>query len=298
MIARRRFISGPVPVVLVTLLFLLSLLSVPAGADTSRTKILGYNVLITGTLTLARASMEGRLTSWRDALETFGWGGLAGGGFYQSKRMIAEGRFESASILSNLSYSMVENASLGRNPFVRLGYSVGPLRVHYNTPFYGYRHTRFDLDYSLAQTVAFGIALSISDGNDISFENGQFVLRSETVISRNEEGVVLGANAGYFNVLSPGYQQPSSDVYRHEFIHGVQSMQVASTSWEPYYRQDDAEPWRRGPQRVSWAGFSGWRLESNNLGVLLTQPAEYHRDPQEIEAWNLAQGQDPPVLSE
>lgn len=283
----------------IVLLISLSLLFVPvrdAPADTSRTRILGYNVLITGTLTLVRSTLEGRLRSWNDAAEAFGWGAAAGGGFYGSKRLVAEGHFESATVLSNLSYSMVENASLGRNPVGRLGYSVGPLRLHYNTPLYDHRHSHFSLDYSVAQTVALGIALSINDGNDIQFENGQFVLRSDTVIDRDEEGVILGANVGYFNVLSPGFQKSSSDVYRHEFIHGVQSMQVASTSWEPYYWQDDRRPWEDPPDRPAWVDFSGWRFESNNLGVLVTQPSEYHRDPMEIEAWNLTQGQDPPVL--
>lgn len=251
---------------------------------------------MTGTLTLARATLEGRLKSWSHAMRIFGWGGLAGGTFYGSKRLIAEGEFEEASVLSNLSYSMVENAAYGRGPLDRVGYSVGPVRLHYNTPFYDYRRTHFDFDYSLAQTVALAVALSISDGTDINFENGQFVLRSESVIDRDEEGVILGANAGYFSVLSPGYQSPSSDVYRHEFIHGVQSMQVASTSWEPYYWTDDRDPWSDPPDTISWTGFAGWRIEGNNAGVLLTEPGEYHRDPREIEAWNLAQGEDPPVV--
>jgi hypothetical protein len=267
----------------------------PARTETSNETILGYNLLITGTLTVIRGTLEGTIHSVPGALRSFGWGALAGGGFYQAKKMVADGEYHSGLILSNLSYSLAENAARDRNPIAKVGYSVGPIRLHYNSSFSQSRAPPFTLDYSLAQTLALGVALSSNDGTNITFENGLFVLRSEDVIDSGEDGITLGSNVGYFTILSKGYHQDPA-VYKHEFIHGIQSMQFASTSWEPYYRSSVSPDhgWYYPGQSLNW--FDGWRLETTNLGVDLSEPDAYHRRPVEIEAWNLVQGSDPPKL--
>lgn len=297
-------------IVLVLLFFFCPVFLTPKPADaTSDEQILTYNVLITGTLNVLRSTLEGDVDSWEDGVRVFAWGGVGGAGFYEAKQEIAEGDYSEGMVLSNLSYSIVENSAEGHHPLSSLGYSVGPLRFHYNTLYHPSPRGHVSVDYSLTQTLAFGLALSINEGDDISFEHGQFVLRSEEDIGGDdEENVVLGANVGYFNILSPGSHSKDSNVYRHEFIHGVQSMQIASTSWEPFHESgygdkgwfDDTGFFGISPAMpssdtsVNWVAFDGWRVESTNILVDLAEPSDYDRNLEEIEAWKLTEGEDPP----
>lgn len=253
-----------------------------AAAD--RQRIATLNIAATSAFTFAgclvQARMQKRPMTRRLAGRCAAAGAVAGTGFYQAKRLAADGHITTGWILANLSSSLVENTTAGEHPLSRIGYTFGPFRLRLATPADVQRESLVDVDVSVTETGF--LVRAIGDADDIDVRDG--MIWFETRAPQTENGVTFH---GYTWGIYPGaWSGARESTWRHEAVHAMQSLQLDSVD-------PPALTLHRKPRPV--------RLRHVRLGALnfvdnvsFANFVSYEDRWGEIEAYRLVDDRDPP----
>lgn len=238
-----------------------------------------YNVAGQATFTLLKGVIQGKVKSFKDVTRTLFYGSVAGYGFYQSKKIIGNGHITSGLLLASLSASISENAALGRHPLSHIGYTLGPARIEFATPFADEPAAIVNL--SVIPRELAGFVRSIKEGSRLSFRNGMFVFTAADGIQPR----ALGWTRGMFPTVTQNHQ--TGYVYNHETIHVVQNIQAMSLSPEPLVNSEMGF----GQSKPKLFAFSGMRMNFLGLGMDLfaDKLQAYETNIYEMEAYHFAQ---------
>jgi hypothetical protein len=201
------------------------LLAIPARA-VDRQQIATVNIAATSLFTFLGCVVQGKLQkrvqTGRDAARCLAAGGAAGIGFYQAKRLVADGDITTGWLVANLATSVVENTAAGEHPFGRIGYTFGPFRLRFATPADRARESYVDLDLSVVETGF--LARMLIDADDVDVRDG--MLWWETDERLTEDGRAFN---GYTWGLYPGvWTRAGERTWNHEAVHAVQALQLDS----------------------------------------------------------------------
>lgn len=189
-------------------------------ADNS-TKIKLWNIGGTAIMTLSRGLLEGKVKSVKDVMKMLFYGVVSGYGFYQSKKLISNGKVFPGVLLANVSASVVENVATGKHPLSRIGYSIGFMRVN----LYPFKSKFINFDFSPKDVVSLFISLKIT--KKIVFKNGLISFEAE---KKFEDGI------GWCSGIYPTIVLNTKEyVYNHEVVHMVQNLQLMIFSYEPFF---------------------------------------------------------------
>jgi hypothetical protein len=213
-------------------------------------KYLTYNVGLTSVFTLVGAMVQHQVKSPRDIARHLLAGAGAGAGFYEAKRIAGAGRTTEGWIIANAVSTVVENTVSGERAFGRIGYTVGPFRIRFATPFAKKAVARVEADWSVAETIF--LVLARHDGDHVRIRHGLIAVDRDTPWpTKDLNGFFGGRTNGVFPGVSPG--QPST-TWWHETIHAIQCQQIDSL--EPPAFPLDGNPDRPAPQRLFAFGMS------------------------------------------
>jgi hypothetical protein len=220
---------------------LVLLLALPARAA-DRQQITTVNVAATSLFTFLGCVVQGKLqkrvTTGRDAARCFAAGGAAGLGFYQAKRLVADGDITTGWLVANLATSVVENTAAGEHPFSRIGYTFGPFRLRFATPADRARESYVDLDLSLVETGF--LARMLIDADDVDIRDG--MLWWETDERLGEGDRVFN---GYTWGLYPGvWKRARESTWNHEAVHAIQALQLDSVEPPAFTLGRNRQPFR------------------------------------------------------
>lgn len=271
-----------VPVRVISIILAVILAAPLSAAD--RDRIAGINVAATSALTflgcLVQARLQNRAMTRGLAGRCVAAGAVAGGGFYQAKRLAAQGDITTGWIVANLATSVVENTTAGEHPLSRIGYTFGPFRLRVVTPADAKRESFVDLDVSLTETGF--LVRAINDADDIDVRDG--MIWFETRDPERSDGFTFH---GYTWGIYPGaWTGARPETWRHEAVHAVQAMQLDSI--EPPALTFDRKPrfFRLRHLRLGAAHF----VENVSTGNLV----DYGDRWSEIEAYRLVDDAEPP----
>jgi hypothetical protein len=258
------------------------LISLPTRA-VDRQQIATVNIAATSLFTFLGCVVQGRLQkrvqTGRDAARCFAAGGAAGIGFYQAKRLVADGDITTGWLLANLSTSVVENTAAGEHPFSRIGYTFGPFRLRFATPADRAHESYVDLDLSVVET-AF-LARMIIDADDVDVRDG--MLQWETDQRLSEGGQVFN---GYTWGIYPGaWTRARESTWNHEAVHAIQALQLDSVEPPALTLGRDRKPFR-----IRYVRAGAVNLTDN----LFWGAHAYQERWVEIEAYRLVDDRKPP----
>lgn len=240
-----------------------------------------YNVAGQAAFTLLKGVIQGKVKNFKDVVKTLFYGSVSGYGFYQSKKMIGKGHITPGVLLANLSASISENAALGRHPLSHIGYTLGPARIEFATPFA--HEPAAIVNLSVIPRELAGFVSCLKEGSRLSFRNGMFVFTASNGIQPR----ALGWTRGMFPTVLENHQ--SDYVYNHETIHVVQNIQSMSLSPEPLLISE------RGfsQSKPKLFAFSGLRMNFLGLGMDLfaDKVQSYSTNIYEVEAYHFARKQ-------
>jgi hypothetical protein len=200
-------------------------LALPAHA-VDRQRIATVNIAATSLITYAscvvQAKLQKRSTTRRDAARCLSAGAVAGAGFYQAKRLAADGDVATGWIVANVSSSIVENTTAGEHPLARLGYTFGPLRMRFVTPFDRAKESYVDVDLSLVETGF--LARMLIDQDDVDIRDGMIWWETEQRLNEGDR-IFTGYTWGVY----PGvWRRARQSTYNHEAVHAIQAVQTDS----------------------------------------------------------------------
>lgn len=274
--------SVAAPTRALSLALILFLASPAQAAD--RTRIAGINVAATSAFTflgcLVQARLQNRAMTRGFAGRCIAAGAVAGGGFYQAKRLAAQGDITTGWIVANLATSVVENTTAGEHPLSRIGYTFGPFRLRVVTPADTERESLVDLDVSLTETGF--LVRAIDDADDIDVRDG--MIWFETDEPERSDGFTFH---GYTWGIYPGaWSDARPETWRHEAIHAMQAIQLDSI--EPPALTFDRKPrfFRLRHLRLGALHF----VENVSTGNLVSYEDRWG----EIEAYRLVDDIEPP----
>lgn len=282
---------------LAALVLALSCARIAAAGDVDRAKIRNYNIALTPVFTLASAIVQHRVHSVRDALYQLGFGAAAGASYYEAKRMTGSGRATAGWLLTNATASVVENVTSGEHPIGRFGYTVGPFRLRFATPYARQAIARIEMDWSLAETIDFGQALR--EFHQFGFRNGILATDRDRDCWPNPDlngafycGVTYGVFPGVTKHLPSTLRKEPEVLWHHELIHAEQSQQLDSVE-PPIYTfgggRDPSRPLRFFAVRHVRVGFT-------QALDIPTYNRPYEERWGEIEAYAFAERTPVPVL--
>lgn len=199
------------------LIFIFSIIFKPLPVSAASDSQIKYsNIGCQAVLSLFTRVIEGKVKTKKDVLEALIGGGISGYGFYEAKRSAGNGHLFFGVLLANLSASIAENVAHGDGPLDYVGYTIGPFRIHAATPFLFAPPARFDIELSGTQTVTF-ISTMLAYKNPV-FRYGMIVFEED-----GKFGDYPGITEGCFPAIRKGAYPY---VWRHEFIHAFQSLQI------------------------------------------------------------------------
>lgn len=234
---------------------LLILFSISIYAATSTQIKLG-NIGGTAITTLLRGVLQGKVKSFKDVVKTLFYGGVSGYGFYQSKKLISDGKIFPGVLLANVSASVVENIAMGKSPLSRIGYTFGFVRMNVYMPF-----KKINFDFSPKDMVTFAVSLKYS--NKIIFRNGMVSFKAK---EKFEDAI------GWCNGIFPTVVENKGHI-EHEIIHMIQNLQLMAISYEPFFHGKKFHLFEIRTQTFN----IGFELINNNF-------FSYENDIREIEA--------------
>jgi hypothetical protein len=258
------------------------LLALPSRAA-DRQQIATANVAATSLFTFLGCVVQGKLQkrvqTRRDAARCFAAGAVAGAGFYQAKRLVADGDIATGWLVANVASSVVENTTAGEHPFGRIGYTFGPFRLRFATPADRTRESYLDVDLSVVE-IGF-LSRMLIDADDVDIRDG--MLWWETNERRAEEGRVF---TGYTWGVYPGvWSGARRRTWNHEGIHAVQALQLDSVE-PPALTLDRGKQ----PVRIRYVRAGAVNLTDN----LFWGSQAYEQRWVEIEAYRLVDDRKPP----
>ena len=244
-----------------------------------RQRIATINVAATSLFTYLSCVVQKKVKSWRDAGRCFAAGAVAGVGFYQSKRLAADGHITRAWLVANAATSLVENTTAGEHPLSRLGYTFGPLRLRVVTPFDREQESLVDVDVTAVE-IGY-LARAIGDADDVDIRDG--MIWWETRDRLVEDDRIF---TGYTWGIYPGLWERARDATRnHEAVHAIQSLQLDSVD-PPAFTEEE------GRRLIRIRHFRLGALNFADNVYYGTRP--YHDRWGEIEAYRFADDTSPP----
>lgn len=264
-------------------LALVIFLALPSSAA-DRAQIAGINVAATSAFTflgcLVQAKLQKQAMSRGLAGRCLAAGAVAGGGFYQAKRLAAQGHITTGWLVANVAESVVENTTAGEHPLSRIGYTFGPFRLRVVTPADRKRESLVDLDVSLTETGF--LVRAMGEADDIDVRDG--MIWFETNEPQREDGMTFH---GYTWGIYPGaWIGAREGTWRHESIHAIQSLQLDSV--EPPALTFDHKPRMFRLRHVRLGAFNF--IDNVSTGNLV----DYEDRWSEIEAYRLVDDREPP----
>jgi hypothetical protein len=262
----------------------LALVAMNASAASER-RIRSINVGAQAVMTLVRGAVQHNVHSLADAGRCLGAGAAGGYGAYEAKILVRNGHVQQGWLLANAAASLSENAAAGKRPWAQLGYTFGPLRL---------RVAAFDrgadaysyVDVSAIEAIALVYAKRNNDA--MHFRSGLVAFERHTPYPpRNGSGPYAGYTFGIY----PGvYTNTAPDVWHHEVIHAIQSLQADAV--EPSFARLTLHPAPSAKRRI--IRFDHLQLGFVNVanGNMLAQQ-KYEERWTEIEAYRLAQRREP-----
>lgn len=259
---------------------LLLVLTIPVHAA-DRQKIAALNVAMTSLVTWAGCLAHAKITrTVPKHARCLAAGAIGGAGFYQAKRLAGDGHITTAWLVANVAGSVVENTTAGDHPLGRIGYSFGPLRFRFATPFDVARESYLDIDLSVAE-VGYMVR-AFDDADDVDLRDAMIWYETEDPDFDERGRAVHGFTWGLF----PGvWTRAANDVWRHEAVHAVQALQLDSV--EPPALVLDRQP---RLVRVRHLRAGALNLADN----LSSQLVPYEDRWVEIEAYRFAEDAPPP----
>lgn len=255
-------------------------LALPARAA-DRERIAALNVAGTTLFTWLGCVVRAKMTNTpAHNARCLAAGAIGGAGFYEAKRLMGEGHVTTGWLVANAASSVVENTTAGEHPLSHIGYTFGPLRLRVVTPFDRARESLVDVDVSAVETGY--LARAIHDADDVDIRDGMiwYETRQPSVDDRGR------VTHGYTWGIYPGvWSGARRDVWNHEAVHTVQSMQLDSV--EPPVLTLDRQ---RRLFRVRYLRAGALNLADN----ISAQAVPYEDRWVEIEAYRFAQGSGPP----
>lgn len=267
-------------------LLLFALCAVNAAAA-DRGRIRGFNIGAQAIVTLISSAVQGHLRG-ADVVRSLVAGSVAGYGFYEAKAMVGRGKTRRGWILANVAGSITENTAAGRSPWAQIGYSLGPIRIR--VPL-GTLDPAAD-SYLLVDASEYEAVRLIDawrDNDRTTFRSGIIAFERDTVYARQGNLITVGRTWGMF----PGvWRGTGGDVWAHEVIHAVQSLQADSVEPRWPYLSYEPRPLPDGRKRIiRFEHFKPGAFNYANARILGTQ--RYENRWMEIEAYRLAQDQSP-----
>jgi hypothetical protein len=260
--------------------FAIALVAVNARAAGER-RIRSINVGAQAVMTLVRGAIQHNVHSLADAGRCLGAGAAGGYGAYEAKVLVRDGRVQQGWLLANAAASLSENAAAGKRPWAQLGYTLGPLRL---------RVAAFDrgadaysyVDVSAIETIALVYARGKNDS--VHFRSGLIAFQRNTPYPPSDGS---GPYAGYTYGVFPGvYTFTGPDVWYHEVIHAIQSLQLDAV--EPSFARLTFHPAPSARRRIIRFDHLQLGLVSLANGNVLAHQ-RYEERWTEIEAYRLAQ---------
>ncbi|HYO78743.1 MAG TPA: hypothetical protein VE010_19945 [Thermoanaerobaculia bacterium] len=258
------------------------LLAIPSSAA-DRQQIATLNVAATSLFTFLGCVVQGKLQkrvqTRRDAARCFGAGAVAGVGFYQAKRLAAQGDITTGWLVANMASSVVENTTAGEHPLSRIGYTFGPFRVRVATPADRARESYVDLDLSLVET---GFLLrAMNDADDFDIRDGMVWFETREQV-REDDFIFSGYTWGIY----PGaWTRARQSTWNHEAVHAIQALQLDSVEPPLLTAQRD-----RRPSRLRHVRAGAVNLTDN----IFWGQMDYEQRWGEVEAYRLVDDRRPP----
>ena len=248
--------------------------STAKASDVSNGTVQIGNILGNAVTTLVRGLVQGKVKNLGDALKMMAYGGAAGYGFYQSKRLVANGSVTTGVMLANLSASVSENVSWGQNPLAYIGYTIGFARIRVATPLAKNPAGIINVDISGRDLVNTVMALKYSNG--FSFRGGLLSFTADESYKGNALGWTFGPYATTLNGAA-------DHVFAHEAVHVIQNLQLSAASpYEPFLKD-------RRSRKSKIFNFSGLRLDTLSVLNDLTMASQDYNDQwKEIEAFHFS----------
>jgi hypothetical protein len=261
-------------------LMLVAALALPARAA-DRERIAALNVAGTTLFTWLGCVVRAKLTRTpAHHGRCLAAGAIGGAGFYEAKRLMGEGHVTTGWLVANAAASVVENTTAGEHPLSRIGYTFGPLRLRVVTPFDRARESIVDVDISAAETGY--LARAIHDADDVDIRDGMIWSETRRPSVDDQGRVTHGYTWGIYPSV---WSSAARDVWHHEAVHSVQSMQLDSV--EPPALTLDRE---RRMVRVRFLRAGALNVADN----ISAQAVPYEDRWVEIEAYRLAEDANPP----
>jgi hypothetical protein len=282
---------------LAAFVLVLSCARVAVAGDVDRAKIRNYNIAITPVFTLTSAIVQHRVHSFRDVLYQLGFGAAAGASYYQAKRITGSGRATAGWLLTNATASVVENVTSGEHPIGRFGYTVGPFRLRFATPYAREAIARIEMDWSLAETIDLGEALR--EFHQFGFRNGIIATDRDHDCWPNPDisgalycGVTYGVFPGVTKHPPSTLHKDPAVLWHHEMIHAEQSQQLDSVEPPVYTFGGD----RDGSRPLRVFAFRHVRVGFVQALDIATYQRPYEERWGEVEAYALSERTPVPVL--
>jgi hypothetical protein len=254
-----------------------------------RRKIRTLNIGVQAVMTLVSGAVQGKVRGLSDVARCLGSGAAAGYGSYEAKILAAKGAVQRGWLVANVAASLSENAASGKNPVAQFGYTIGPIRVRVAVP-------RFDVggdSYIYVDVSTYEIATmarSIQSNDRIRFRGGLVAFERDTLYPK-EDGVgpFDGTAWGVYPAVWVG---ADADVWNHEVIHAIQSLQGDAVEPSLGVLTYTPRPNPNGARRL--IRFEHLKVGAVNLGDdYVTGRREYAERWTEIEAYRLAQDSKP-----
>ena len=260
------------------------LLAGDANAASER-RIRSLNVGAQAAMTLVSGIVQKKVHSLADVSRALGYGASAGYGAFASKVLVRDGHVQQGWLLANVAASVSQNAAAGRNPLAQIGYTLGPLRLR--VPVFDRKADSYAyVDVSAYQAVA--LVYAKRDNDAMHFRSGLLAFERRTPYPPHNG---TGPFAGYTYGIFPGvYTFTGPDVWHHEVIHAIQSLQGDAV--EPSFARLSLHPAPSSKRRL--IRFDHLQIGLVNLAngnIVANQP--YEERWTEIEAYRLAQRRAP-----
>lgn len=247
------FIKDLIAGILIFIIMFLFFMIMPVRGA-SRNEIRIANVAGNAASTLLRGILEGKVKNIGDVGKMLVGGGVSGLAFYEAKKMVGRGDAFAGVALANIAASVAENTATGRHPLARIGYTIGPVRVHIPVFEKGVR-----VDVNPASLMRLGYCMN----QKIKFKNGVIGFESDDI----ENPCLKGYAVGLYPVVREGARNL---VYNHEMIHVIQNMQIHASSPEPLLKKGfrfgaiqlaiDFSIDRFGGYRDNWKEIEAWEM--------------------------------------
>jgi hypothetical protein len=253
----------------------------------SEFRIAAFNAVLTSTFAVARGVIDGEVRTVGDAARHAAYGAATGLTFFEAKRRIGLEQEMLGLALAYSSASVMRNVGEGRHPFATICAGPGPIDVCWRTGLQPYESPGLRIEPNGVGIAA--TAYLAASGMTPRIRHGTLYFESEATLGSHGDGWVrTGYTFGRSIVLT---ENSRANTWRHELVHFVQNLQIASVTPRYTYRElratfvdsdlsGQAFDTRRWDLQIDWLF-----LAVGGLNLLVP----YEKQWNEIEAYRLSE---------